>query len=211
MMDGRRESRQMDARSERRLIRPQFVWVTFGLLFLVVIAGVLLPVRGRPRWWARMTAAMGYMGDELVFAERWFREERIVDRDGDGKGEFGTLADLLPVAERIGVAELARKTARFRPELNEAKICWGSYLLKVYVPENPDTSEEMWCAVAWPERYGKEAKHSLVRWVGPDFPRGRAARVDDRRYSGWGRGPRLEEIFAGDPFTSHLDWTRWKR
>jgi hypothetical protein len=66
---------------------------------------------------------MSYMRDELRSAESLFKDECMRDRDSDGTGEFGTLADILAVAERIRAADdFAREVSKFRHDLDEAKV-----------------------------------------------------------------------------------------
>jgi hypothetical protein len=78
--------------------------------------------------------------------------------------------------------------------------------LKLYVPQAADARERNWCAAAWPSKYGRDARFTFVYWISGELPGGKLAKVKDSRYSGWGNGPSLKEIFSGVPFKSDLAW-----
>ena len=196
----------------RRGWTRRILWAALaGALLLLLIDfffGMAIFGTYTPRWFSRMSGVDAYLRFEVRSVQLAVRDECILDRDEDGKGEFGTLADLLPVAKRIGATDLVNTLDEFRPEFNEARL-YTSYLLKVFIPQDPNIGELTWCAVAWPARYKRDARFALVYWVSPDFPAGRTARAEDKRYSGWGKGPHLEDVFSAEPFKSDLDGGIW--
>jgi hypothetical protein len=134
------------------------------------------------------------------------------DVDGDGIGEFGTLRDLLmdTESEHFG-RSLEQEVVRFDRRLNEVQIS-RRYLAKVFVPVETDLAERAWCAVAWPLRHGAGGvRHAFVHaWLSGEPPSVFRGRSDSPRFSGWGKGPRLDDIFEGEPFQSRVREDVWE-
>jgi len=154
-------------------------------------------------------------GPSLRSAELNLTFFACLDRDADGQGEFGTLADLIGSARASEGFErpLSRYIREFRPDLGEGQISkW--YLVKVFVPGDPDAAEDSWCAVAWPARYGRGgARRSLLySWSYAQRDQNFFGHCDLPRFSRWGGGPGLGHIFAGPPFKSEIRrdiWSPW--
>jgi hypothetical protein len=145
-------------------------------------------------------------------AQLSLRDKCVIDEDGDGKGEFTTLAHILPMADQLGWSQVSEDMTEFRSELGEGKVR-GFYLVKIYTPEDAALREEAWCAVAWPAKYDRNTKYTIAAatpFVGKRLRSDGIAYAwtQDRRYSGWGKGPTLKDVFVGEPFKSNLRWRK---
>lgn len=146
----------------------------------------------------------------------WSREiglamESGLDADGDGIGEFGTLRDIMDTGSEYLDRSLEQKVVQFDRRLNEVEVR-GRYLAKVFVPVETDLAERAWCAVAWPLKQGAGGvRHAFVRtWLSGDPPSVFRGRSDAPRFSGWGNGPVLDDIFEGEPFQSRVREDVWQ-
>jgi hypothetical protein len=192
----------------RRKFRPKVIGWTLGvLLTAIVAAGFLLPMT--PAWLGRRLYAQNFLA-YLYRVQLSLKNECVSDQDEDGNGEFMTLAHLLPAADRTGLLTLDEDINEFRQELDEGSL-EDFYLVKVHLPDDLDLREQSWCAVAWPKRYDRKTRYTVA--VAPPFVAGRLrsdaaafAWTRNPRYSGWGKGPTVKEVFAGEPFKSKLRW-----
>jgi hypothetical protein len=103
-----------------------------------------------------------------------FRGDKVIDRDSDGKGEFGFLPELSGIVELRG-SENRREGGGIPPLLREVAVngvaLLGTHLISVHLPgdsvktfgDRPgaqetskitDLRERVWCAVAWPVAKG---------------------------------------------------------
>ena len=96
----------------------------------------------------------------------------VSDRDGDGVGEFGHLAELVDVGGTEALGADPAATPDFGP------LRAGGYVYRVYLPDDagrgvshrfvgpsrsdPQRSESAWVCYAWPERYGVTGELTFV-------------------------------------------------
>ena len=184
--------------------------VVVTALFLYSFMGIDFWVGGRI---ARQRYGGNFLNSTLAGAQEGMQMDCILDRDGDGIGEYGSLAEILERGDPPGGRGLATMIRSFRADLGEGRCC-EYYLFKVFVPKEPDLAEYVWCGVAWPLKYGRggvRRSFLIVRssrigmlWLN------RGGRCDRRRFSGWAHGPRLSDIFEGEPFQSDVRRDVWE-
>ncbi|GEM_PF-2254603 len=99
----------------------------------------------------------------LYLGQEQFKKDRVLDENGNGVGEYGTLRDLA-----------GSRRGPYVPQLTPDRIDDGGigalegYLVAVYLPEDAGLREENWVAYAWPETYGETGFH--VYAVDPSRP-----------------------------------------
>lgn len=147
----------------------------------------------------------------LAAAQEGFRKAVSVDRDGDGKGECGFLAELAGVAELRG-GQGARVTPDLPMQLREVAgdgtALTGGFLLRLFLPgaagpvseerlgapepaSLTDLRETSWCALAWPAAKGCGAGLYLVG------PRGVVLRAEgDTAFAGFAHAPPAAAAFG---------------
>ena len=196
--------------ARHRKLRPGVLGWVLGIL-LTALAVILFSRPMTPTSLGRRL----YMGNYLVSLHRAqlaLRDKCIFDEDGDGKAEFTTLANILAMADQLGWSQVSEDMTELRSEAGEGKV-HEFYLVKVYAPEDVSLREEAWCAVAWPAKYDRSTKYTIAAATPYVGKRLRSdgivyAWTQDRRYSGWGKGPTLEDVFVGEPFKSNLRWRK---
>ena len=161
--------------------------------------------RERVAWW--------FLTVSLKEAQLDFALSELKNTDGDGVGEFGSLAEILEREDPPGGRALLADISSFKAALGEAQIS-DYYLARIFVPEDSDAAEEVWCAVAWPLDYGRGGVKTsfLYFWSSREtsLHRHPLGRSNQRRFSGWGHGPTLSDIFVGKPFHSGINRRLWK-
>lgn len=195
---------------KRAMFRPRVVGWTLVIL-LTPLAVFLFSRPMTPTPFGRRL----YMQSYLLFLHKVqlaLREKCVLDEDRDGKAEFTTLGHLLAMADELGWRYVSDDVTEFRPGLGEAKV-HGWYLMRFYIPEDVSLREEAWCAVAWPVKCDRKTKYTVVaatRFVANRLRSGAivCAWTDEPRYSGWGKGPTLKDIYVGEPFKSNLRWSK---
>jgi hypothetical protein len=158
-------------------------------------------------------SAHNFLNSDLAPAQQNMQMDCILDRDADGVGEYGSLAEILERGNPPGGRGLATMIRSFRADLGEGRSS-EYYLFKVFVPKEPDLAEYLWCGAAWPLKYGRDGVRRsflIVRSSRIGMLRlNRRGRCDRRRFSGWGKGPRLDDIFEGEPFVSGVRKDVWE-
>jgi hypothetical protein len=191
--------------SPRRILRAlgmAFGCVLLFLLFSMIRDGITAATAARERY------ARDFVSEALRCAEELFQTETVLDRDRDGVGEFGDLSHLLAHEAEATDQCLRGKVREFRVDLAEGRII-DTYLVKVFVPASSVLSSRAWCGVAWPVRYGKGGVRKSFLFLHLGEGKNLVGWCESRRFSGWGRGPKLEDIFVGKPFESDLRCDIW--
>lgn len=135
-------------------------------------------------------------------AQQDFMAECRLDRDGDGRGEAGTLAQLataMPVCTPVGKTDAPRKVGRpllfpfvAAAQVEHGRLHRGLYFLQVYLPTADgrwvtegeagiDASEERYRVCAWPD--GRSSLTLRAFWMDGDGEVWSCLN-EDRRYCG---------------------------
>ncbi|MCU0726175.1 MAG: hypothetical protein MUE73_10350 [Planctomycetes bacterium] len=143
-----------------------------GVLLLLLVAGALaLPDRTAARLAAADARAVRTLG-EVAMAQVVARSLRLIDRDGDGTGEFGFLPDLRRAGPGGGplLAVSLEETAR------PGTLRGGGFLYVVLLPAadgspvevaraadvRPGLAAQTFLAFAWPEGPGRTGSRSYL-------------------------------------------------
>lgn len=141
-----------------------------------------------------------------------FRAAAVVDEDRDGRGEFGTFADLSGAERPRGRDAMLNPpvlSGAFRTRTLRGEVARARYLFQIWLPSrdgsfvtealhdigagvlDPDAAETHWRCYAWPSKYD----HSGLRTFFVDDA-GDIWSTDDERYSGEGSGPAPDAAVA---------------
>jgi hypothetical protein len=123
--------------TRKRILELAVLYPAMGLLVLGGIAAVT-PRWDGPRLHARETAAVATLRN-IASAERQFRELRTVDRDGDGRAEYGTLAELAGSRDLRGDPALGRLdpaliSGAFRHPDPDGTVTRSGYRFRILLP-----------------------------------------------------------------------------
>lgn len=163
----------------------------FTLLELLVVLAVMtvlltiaLPLLLAGRIAAGEAAAVGTL-QLIAKAEMHFAGTGAADVDGNGVGEYGTLAEMagsVPVrAAAGGTLPLAPNfvSPGFQGVTVEGELQRGGYRFRIYLPDedgngvaelpgggaaeevDPHRSESLWCAYAWPQGYERTGRRTF--------------------------------------------------
>ncbi len=154
----------------------------------------------------------------LSRAQTRFRARSLVDVDGDGFGEFGSLQEVLALIPARSAADGTPGTARFQidpvplraDEISEqGELRQGNYLIRLFLPAagkgvaresrgravavgsaavDAEQAEVRWCAYAWPAEGSGAAL-----MINQD---GKLLRAESHEYVGAGRGPKPGAAFV---------------
>ena len=191
-----------------------------SFLLLAIGAAVAIPDMGcGSKLSSNTTAAIARMRN-LVSAQERFREFAGCDLDGDGKGEYGTFAEMTGSAGIRADATAARRGAPLSepvlsPALSnldgEGIVTKSGYAFRVFLPArgggaiheaqatahlarpiDPDAAETAFCAYAWPVAANAQDPRVLfVSAKGDVYATANA----DKRYIGLSRGPAWDGAF----------------
>jgi hypothetical protein len=134
----------------------------------------------------------------IAAAQAKFKSDKRIDRDRDGVGEFGYIAELAGCAPMPGSGELVEPylSGAFKYLQPDGTIRRSGYRFRMFLPGpggkgegegstnvDPALAEQRWCAYAWPADHGNTG--SLTLFIDQE---GTILCTDDARYSG-DRGP----------------------
>lgn len=156
-------------------------------------------------WWISIQVSSGRADYEdaalaelrsIRAAQLAFRDARVLDADGDGRGEF---ADFARLAGRPDVS------LEFRKVLETGEVRRFGYCFRLYQPVGTDAQEAEYLVYAWPESHGRPAVRAFLL-------HGRTGRLYHcsngthvaGRYSGAERQPL--PIAAFDPGPERRSW-----
>jgi len=129
----------------------------------------------------------------IARAEDQFKLQLGTDANADSVGEYGRIGELM----RSGLL------ARLGPhELREGALVHKGYVFKVFVPEDPDQSEERFAAYAWPEVPGSMTPYTayFVDQTGAVSVTWMSATM----YDGLAGGPSADAAYTGEVFFSDI-------
>ena len=107
-----------------------------------------------------------------------FQSARILDADADGRGEYGSFADLAGTKPPLIRGELARGTS--------LRAVHSGYVFRMDLSEDSETRELTFACYAWPVEYGKTGHRAFfVNELGELL----ATSNFEQRYSGERREP----------------------
>jgi len=149
----------------------------------------------------------------IAIAQERFREDRVRDENGNGVGEFGTMADLLAdrgeqpsYVQRIfdryykGHALHGDTLAGFALE-TDGSVKAADYIYAVSLPDIVLGREGNWCAFAHPQVYGEATcKTYFLDGRAPD----RVYSTHHDAYQGCGSGPTPAAAYEGAPFRGEV-------
>ena len=146
------------------VLRPEDVAVVDGELVVTVPDGAFV----RDDWLDDQAWAVEALR-RLARHERAARATAAIDRDRDGRGEFGAVEDVVPQLELGSIRRL-----------DNGRFLFRGHLFELHLPPGADAAEQGFVAYAWPAR--------------PDRPNALAFCVDAR---GAVRSCSARERFAG--------------
>ncbi len=123
----------------------------------------------------------------LAAAEQAFQTANSLDRDGDGKGEFGTPAAVMP------------RRQRDLQQLPNGRFLYRNHLFEFYLANDPDTAEQHFVAYGWPAV--AHGKHDLAFFVDERGIVHRCAATG--RFAGHDQAPAADSMTHQD-----LGWTQ---
>lgn len=113
-------------------------------------------------WWTYIQVSSGRAAFEeaaltelrtLRTAQLAFRDARVLDADGDGRGEFGDFAQL------AGYAEVSKEYAKV---LETGEVRRFGYCFRLYQPVGADACEVDYLVYAWPESHGRPVVRAFL-------------------------------------------------
>ena len=161
--------------------------VFVGVVVLAVVAAIAIPNLMGPKVNWNDTAALATLRN-LASVQRDFQAKAIIDIDGDGVGEYGTLGEMTGSGGVRRDAAARERGAKLSPPLlspalagvgSEGIAIKSSYCIRILLPapgmvptreRSPDEpfhapvdvegTEQRWCAYAWPSKEWGEHKGS---------------------------------------------------
>ena len=158
----------------------------------------------------------------ITVAQEEFRAAGEVDQDGDGKGEYGLLGEIVGMQKMRGSGDLAKRvylSEKWWDELEGGTVRSKGYLFKVYLPagegegleeeegkvpagvgsEAVDLQEAYYVCYAWPERLGETGTRAFAAIeVAPFW----ATKMEGRGYEGFEWVPDTGAMYKGEAFVS---------
>lgn len=143
------------------------------VVIIAVIAAMALPNLLAARLSANEAATIGTLRS-LVSAQAQFQSRALVDRDLDGVGEFGSVAELAGSVFLRGSTRFvtpAILSSSFRAINAQGEVSGKGYLYRLFLPDasgtglgelpnggpaagiDEDLAESAWCLYAWPQEY----------------------------------------------------------
>lgn len=191
--------------------------ILITLSVIVTLATVAVPNYLSSRALANEAAAIGTLRS-ISSAQSAFRSATLIDRDGDGEGEFGTLREL------TGAATLLASTERLNPPAlppslagvdNAGRALKSGYWFALYLPDSAglglpesaanrsgvdgDFAESHWTCLAWPLRHGASGVHTYFVNEQGELRKNRTA-----LYSGTVRIPPAGAALIGNASPAHV-------
>jgi hypothetical protein len=149
----------------------------------------------------------------VVSAQAQFQAAAVCDEDRDGTGEYGGFAEMSGSAAGRMAKPLALPVLAppFRTLTDNGEVERAGYLFRIHLPNrsrggvpeprvgfsrssghDPELSEAVWCAYAWPVRPGATGRRTFFANQAGDVLATEAA-----AYAGSGAGPRSDAAFRG--------------
>jgi prepilin-type N-terminal cleavage/methylation domain-containing protein len=148
---------------------------------IVIIATIAVPNLISARLSANEVAAIATLRS-ISTAQAQFQRSGRADEDLDGTGEYGLLGELSGnVGVRMGLVKVPTDlTASMRGVTVDGEIPKSGYMFRTYIPDagghglhdmpgggvnpgvaDPDYAEQLWCAYAWPARFGVSGRRTF--------------------------------------------------
>ena len=176
---------ERDGSRGARLLRSLLGLTAIGLALLAGFFAAIPHFPGGARPWSNDAAAIATCKN-LAAAQARFRERRVLDSDGDGRGEFGSFLDLA----RADPPELPASFKKLVPMPDGSPAVRRSgFLFQVHVIE----PESAWCCYAWPVSFHGSGKRCyFVDQSGVV----RSSQARRRYYSGTDSVPRFDSVWT---------------
>jgi prepilin-type N-terminal cleavage/methylation domain-containing protein len=180
------------------------------IAIIAIIAAIAIPNLLSARLSSNEAAAVATLRNVLS-AQAQFQSTARADENGNGIGEYGSLAEMSAgVAVRGGAAlQPAVLSTAFRTVQN-SRVARSGYLYQVFLPVatgagqaeqpaggyaagtlDPELSETTWCCYAWPANYGATGNRTFFVNQAGDI-----IAADESAYSGVA-GPASNAAFLG--------------
>jgi len=160
-------------------------WILLlGVVLVFFAVSIAVPIGERRHGGCgNETAAIATLRN-ISSAQAQFQASGAADRDGDGRGEFGTFRELCGVAALPGrdlPLDPPVLSGAFRRPLPDGRISRSGYYFRIFLATNtgtgfsgdddllgsdslspgPVAGEKYWCCYAWPVRWGNSGESTF--------------------------------------------------
>lgn len=178
-----------------------------GFCFLGWLAYITLP--SEPPWRTIHIEVQRELLYRISDDQIYFKSIKAKDSNNNGIGEYGTLNDFWDLFTMPPHNTISNTRIYFFAGLSRTlnATMYFRYYWKIFTPDDPSLAERYWCCYACPDEYpltGKETyfiNETCKIW---------RSKKEGTYGVNLNKTPGLADAYAGQPFTSAIDQTKWE-